>query len=196
MKYISIDIETTDLNPETGQILSFGAIIEDTENLLSFDKIPKFYRLIHWEQIKGSTEALAMNGGTLQEIADAIKTQSSNLIKIHQLSDVFSTWLNTQELEDKYVIAGANYQAFDDTFLCKVEHWEGWIKQNCYSRVLDPSILLIDWKTDHKLPSLQICLDRCGIQKSVTHNALEDAWDVIQCNRVVTNNYTKSFELK
>jgi DNA polymerase III epsilon subunit-like protein len=31
MKYVSIDIETSGLNPDMNNILSIGAIIEDTE---------------------------------------------------------------------------------------------------------------------------------------------------------------------
>jgi len=33
MKYISIDVETTGIDREKCQILSIGAVIEDTENI-------------------------------------------------------------------------------------------------------------------------------------------------------------------
>jgi oligoribonuclease (3'-5' exoribonuclease) len=42
MKYISVDIETTGLDPEKNKIISVAAIIEDTENKLPFDQCPKF----------------------------------------------------------------------------------------------------------------------------------------------------------
>ena len=43
MKYISIDIETTGLDPENCQILSIGAVIEDTLNQLPFEELPTFH---------------------------------------------------------------------------------------------------------------------------------------------------------
>lgn len=33
MKYVSIDIETTGLNPEVHQVIELAAVLEDTENL-------------------------------------------------------------------------------------------------------------------------------------------------------------------
>lgn len=50
-------------------------------------------------------------------------------------------------------------------------------------RIIDPSILYVDWSKDESLPSLDECLKRAGIEKSVTHTAVEDAWDVIQVLR-------------
>ncbi len=52
MKYLSIDIETTGLDPLKDQLLSFGAIIEDTENPLPFDEIPKFHAAIKRNRIE------------------------------------------------------------------------------------------------------------------------------------------------
>ena len=46
MRYISIDIETTGLDAETNQILSIGAVVEDTNNLVPFDELPKFHAVI------------------------------------------------------------------------------------------------------------------------------------------------------
>lgn len=42
MKYISIDIETTGLNPAVDQILEIGAILEDTLNPSTYDNAQKF----------------------------------------------------------------------------------------------------------------------------------------------------------
>ena len=61
MKYLSIDIETTGLDPLKDQLLSFGAIIEDTENPLPFDEIPKFHAAIKRNRIEGDLFAINMN---------------------------------------------------------------------------------------------------------------------------------------
>ena len=34
MRYISIDLETTGLDSENNQIIEFGAVLEDTNNIL------------------------------------------------------------------------------------------------------------------------------------------------------------------
>jgi hypothetical protein len=47
----------------------------------------------------------------------------------------------------------------------------------------------MDWKNDESLPNLQKCMDRCKIKGEVTHDALQDAIDVVQVLRVVTGNY-------
>jgi hypothetical protein len=66
MKYISIDIETSGLTPSNCEILSIGAIIEDTTNPLSFNESSKFYAIIIHEMISGSPTALSMNSEILK----------------------------------------------------------------------------------------------------------------------------------
>ena len=66
MKYLSIDIETTGLDRENDQILSIGAIVEDTNNLLPFDEIPKFHVAIKRENISGSLFAINLNRELIQ----------------------------------------------------------------------------------------------------------------------------------
>ena len=61
MIYISIDIETTGLEKDRYQILSIGAILEDTSKKLPFEKIPKFHAAILHNEITGSPFALNMN---------------------------------------------------------------------------------------------------------------------------------------
>ena len=61
MKYVSIDIETSGLDTENNQILSIGAIVEDTKKKLPFDEIPKFHCIVLQRSINGSPFALNMN---------------------------------------------------------------------------------------------------------------------------------------
>ena len=61
MVYISVDIETTGLDPERNQILSIGAIIEDTTKKLSFEEIPKFNAIVLHHELTGSPRAITMN---------------------------------------------------------------------------------------------------------------------------------------
>lgn len=78
-------------------------------------------------------------------------------------------------------VAGKNFATFDKLFLEKLPWFKKLIKIR--QRVIDPAILFCDWKNDDALPNLQKCKDRGKIGGVVTHNALEDAWDVIELLR-------------
>ena len=73
--------------------------------------------------------------------------------------------------------AGKNFATFDKLFLEKLPRWKQCIRLK--QRVLDPAILYVDWKNDIDVPNLDKCKEKAGIKGAVTHNALEDAWDVI-----------------
>ena len=78
-------------------------------------------------------------------------------------------------------VAGKNFGTFDKLFLQQLPWWQRLIRTR--QRILDPAILCVDWKNDESLPSLTQCKERKGVEGIVTHNALEDAWDVIEILR-------------
>jgi hypothetical protein len=78
-------------------------------------------------------------------------------------------------------VAGKNFGTFDKLFLQELPWWQKLIRTR--QRVLDPAILMVDWVNDKSLPNLTVCKERAGIKGIVTHNALEDAWDVIEVLR-------------
>lgn len=78
-------------------------------------------------------------------------------------------------------VAGKNFGTFDKLFLEQLPWYKKLIKTR--QRILDPAILFVDWKDDESLPNLKQCKDRAGVEGIVTHNALEDAWDVIEVLR-------------
>lgn len=188
MKYISIDTETTGLNPDIHQVLQIGAIIEDTENPLTYEECPKFEALIWNENFNLSPGVYKMNEPLLKRILAAgygdPNTEEDTLM-LHEAIQRLYYWardndailLNPHTLGPKCVFAGANFGAFDLRFLQKTELFEAYFGSQ--GRYLEPSMFYFDWKSDGKIPSLQKCLDRAGIQKAVAHDALSDAWDVI-----------------
>ena len=78
-------------------------------------------------------------------------------------------------------VAGKNFGTFDKLFLQELPWWQKLIRTR--QRVLDPAILCVDWSNDTSLPSLTTCKERMNVEGIVTHNALEDAWDVIEILR-------------
>ena len=223
MKYISIDIETTGLDPERCDVLSIGAIIEDTNNKLPYDELPKFHAAIKRQEITGSPFAINMNRDLIEAIVhyQSAETQDEK----NDLVNMTGMWfLNEDEVVEQFyyflyvngmtqseptevnqgqtiidwcgkkipainrgtkptyiTVAGKNFGTFDKLFLERLPKWKQLIRTR--SRILDPSILYVDWKNDSDLPSLNECKKRAGIFGEVTHNALEDAWDVIEILR-------------
>lgn len=183
MKYVSIDIESTGIDSEFCQILSVGAVIEDTENLLPFEKIPKFHAIILRDRIQGEPFALNMNKDIIEIINAKKEVDNAILIKEDELVDHLILFFKTNNLQGRITVAGKNYTGFDKKFLEKVE---GWDRLNIHRRVIDPAPLFMNWKEDRELPDLSLCKLRAGISGAVSHSAIEDAWDVVQ---VLRNKY-------
>ena len=66
MKFCVIDLETTGIPGKDGtleelQIIEFGAVIEDTNNILPMDDLPQYNRIIRHEQYTGGAFAINMN---------------------------------------------------------------------------------------------------------------------------------------
>ena len=77
--------------------------------------------------------------------------------------------------------AGKNFANFDNKFLERLPRWKQCLKAR--GRTLDPSVLYIDWKNDDAAPSLGLCKERAGLGGIVTHNAIDDAMDVVMLFR-------------
>lgn len=77
--------------------------------------------------------------------------------------------------------AGKNFANFDNRFLERLPRWKQCLKAR--GRTLDPSVLYIDWKNDDAAPGLAKCKERAGFGGVVTHNAIEDAMDVVMLFR-------------
>jgi oligoribonuclease len=222
MKYISIDLETTGLEKDRYQILSFGAIIEDTENKLPFSEIPKFHAAILHNELTGSPFALNMNKKIIEAIVhyqtaedqdeknDLVQMTGMRFYHEDQIVEGFYRWLydngmvefdpnflNQQVTRDEngkiyplitsktkpvtINVAGKNFASFDKHFIERLPRWKQLIRIR--QRIIDPAVIFTDWKNDNALPSLDKCKERAKIQGEVTHDALEDAWDVIELLR-------------
>ena len=211
MIYVSVDIETSGLDPEKHKVLSIGAIIEDTEKKLPYDECPKFNAIVLQNEITGSPRALTMNKEIIAMIGEYLEgtNETRHLMNTHsdysfyEKEDVVKKfyeflWVNgygdsvpnqllvTSRIDSNSKpitinVAGKNFGTFDKLFLQELPWWQKLIRTR--QRVLDPAILMVDWKNDKSLPNLTQCKERAEIQGIVTHNALEDAWDVIEVLR-------------
>ena len=202
MLYLSIDIETGGLNPEQDSLLEFAAILEDTNNLKSFDEIPKFQTYIINDKIIGNPFALNMNKGIIEKLANYPKNEKEyNFTNYENLSEKFYNWLldikydNIFLNENQYIysygeryinsmninVAGKNFLTLDYKFLEKVPKFTYLFKIN--KAILDPAILYIDWNKDNYLPNTKKCNDIANVINNNLHSALSDAWNVVQLLR-------------
>lgn len=178
MKYVSIDIETTGLNPENCQIIQFGAVIDDLSIDQNIEDMPQLLLNIDPGTIHGEPYALEMNKEILKEIEH---TKPQHKVYLQMLPLIFKGWLERNGfMNEKPTLAGKNIAMFDLRFLEKLDDWKSeWFRR----RILDPSCLWMEPQVDKELPNLNTCLSRAGADREVTHNALEDAIDVVSAIR-------------
>lgn len=123
--------------------------------------VKKFY---YWLDSNGLGHGLTNSGGYVQVDDGHMKPAINGATKPITLN-----------------VAGKNFGTFDKLFLQELPWWQKLIRTR--QRVLDPAILCVDWTNDISLPSLTTCKERMNVEGIVTHNALEDAWDVIEILR-------------
>jgi len=191
---VSIDLETTGLDPVKNQILEFGAVIEDTNNIKPIEELPKFQVYIdNGDLIHGNPYALQMNANILKRIATF--EEGYVYTEPKYLGELFHSFLkqNGFKLDElskiKINVAGKNFGAFDLQFLNNCENFNNFI--DIRHRIIDPAMLYVNWKTDESLPNLKECKDRANVDGEVTHNAIDDAIDVIKTLRPF---YTKAIK--
>jgi len=190
MKYVSIDLETTGLNPETCQIIEFAAIIEDTNEDTPLNKLPSFQCFVKHEVYQGEAYALQLNQKIFKVLSeDYTNKLQPKIVYAEDLAMAFFNFLkenNFKTAENKtYIsinVAGANVASFDLQFLKRLPEWNKLI--NVRRRTIDPSFLFVNWNKDETLPSLSQCKKRAMFSSDeVSHRALEDAQDVVMLLR-------------
>lgn len=203
MIYVSIDIETTGLDSDVHQTIEFGAIIEDSNNPKSYEDSKKYRRIVLARDKKYvfSSYAAKLNAGLIELISDIENSKdgvnffnnenlSQSAIYSDELMIDFKFWLAQNGFKEnksgviEVVAAGKNFASFDKRFIEAM----GRIKMESlgirfHHRTIDPASMFIDWKNDTTPPSTDTCKKRAGLIGEVKHEALADAWDVIQLLR-------------
>lgn len=177
MRYISIDTETTSLDPRCGQILEFGAVIDDLTKPKDQYR-PRFHVYLKWDSVIGNPYAMWMNRDILEIIAKDLKP---NVISPDKLGPSFVEWLDEHELTTKVPVAGKNFGSFDLQFLKMHDGMSDAIKRFDH-RFIDPGSMFIS-ADDANVPGLPTCLLRSNKPNEVKHTAVEDALQVIEVIR-------------
>lgn len=178
--YVSIDIETTGLDPEVCQILEIGAVFENWETPI--DKLSTFDCYVRNTPVIGEPFALSMPNNV--KILRAIATGETDvpIMLPEQAVHSLRIWLSEVGYQrgEKFTPAGKNFGSFDLQFLKKLPGWGTHIKVQ--HRAIDPGMLY--WRPgDPTVPDMSTCLKRASEDGNVTHKAVEDARDVIKLIR-------------
>jgi DNA polymerase III epsilon subunit-like protein len=187
MKLLSIDIETTGLDPNFCSVLEVGAVLFDPQPELATDgKINEagrrpatFERLVSHSRIQGEPYSLQMNQHILQELC-GLKPTHIEIIAANRVGPQLREWLrqNGVDQNNKVTIVGKNYDAFDRRFLEKLIGWNLAMNPLLERRTLDVGSLYFK-PEDGKVASLDACLETIGCTGLVTHRALDDALAVM-----------------
>jgi len=194
MKYLSIDLETTGLDPESSNVIEFAAILDDTAH----PEVPHLdlkcfhcYLAPPEGGYRGSPVALGMNGAIFKKIGNILKSEGAAstyslgcVLSPDRLGKWFKDWLKEQGFDLKRGITGAgkNFGTFDLQFIKRLPGMPRF-----HHRVLDPAMFYVN-ALDGEIPSLETCMARAGLIGKIEHRAIDDAIVVIQLIRRAFEN--------
>lgn len=190
MWILSVDIETTGLDPETCEVIQVGCVLDNTnwwKETGTWGKLPTIEFLVKPQSLahggttlRGEPFVLAMNHQLIANLVDP-KYPQGNIVYADNVGWHLKQWLclhGPDGIANKPLSitgAGKNFGFFDLQFLKKLPLFEDSIK--FVYRCLDVGSIYFDPALDHeKLPDLKTCLSRGGLQQVVVeHTALSDA---------------------
>ena len=187
MKFQSIDIEGTGLDTTICETIQFAAIIEETSNLLPYEECPKFIRYIKHPLYHCEAYAAQLNNEIFKVLSGENKEFDHLICNHYEFVDQYVEFLKQNGfVPDSHgyyhlTFAGKNLQGYDIPMLRRLPKWDRFIKVR--HRVIDPSILYVDWKNDDVVPNLSTCKKRAGLSEMIKHLGEADAWDVIETLR-------------
>jgi len=172
--YLSVDIETTGLDPETCQTIEIAAALDSaTEPLL---KPLMFHCYIDHGLFQGEAYALSMHSKIFRAIAT--KTAPCPVFNEFEVMAEFAKFLEVVPQKDRITVAGKNFGSFDRLFLGKLPDAKLVLKRFRH-RYIDTGALYWEPTTDgFVLPDSNECLKRAGITDHDTeHTAISDSLD-------------------
>jgi oligoribonuclease (3'-5' exoribonuclease) len=169
--YVSIDVETTGIDRQKSHVLQLAAIYDNGKDL---EDLPTFDAVIKWPIISHAEE-YAMN---LNKALLARAFKGDNVVSIIEARYNFEGWLYSVQPSGRFTAAGKNVQGFDMPILTNPVN--NFNLRRFLHRALDPGSMYTE-EFNH-IPTLNEINTVIG-RKPVTHNALDDCWDVVHAIR-------------
>ena len=176
MRYMSIDVETTGLNPSMCQVIEISAVIDNlAKPEVPIHDLPTFTKIVYHDVYYFEKVAMQMHkkSGLLDILLDE---KSEDGITIKELLLAFNSFVAANWGGDKIVPAGKNFGSFDRRFLEPLGF-------KFLHRQMDPTANYI--QLDDKVPpALEACLVRAQLPPvDVAHRSLGDAQSVVALMR-------------
>lgn len=183
--YVSIDIETTGLDPQRHQVLEFAAVIDNWK--FPVDKLPRFHAILAHRDVVGEPYALQLNQRLLRILAGIDPLPESHccgvLLTPGELYRRFEDFLRSNGIRLKVTAAGKNFAGFDLQFLKQLPGFKA--DRLFRHRTIDPALFFWDPLNDETPPGLEKCRERAGLTNSFqAHCALDDAIEVVRLVRI------------
>jgi len=193
MRFVSIDIETTGLNPDRCEVLEIGAVVCNPG--INLADLPTFRYRIRREVYTGEPYALSMHRDLFKDLATKPRNTSSEAPSgdtLHrdwyglecEFPRKFAGWLSTWGIDPrKFVASGKNFAHFDAPFLKKIRGTE---PIQWHHRILDPGSMYVR-PGDEFLPDTNECCRRAGFDPADIpgdeHTSVHDALVVVELIR-------------
>lgn len=183
MRYLSIDIETLGLDDNYCDVIEFAGVLDHLnpqQDCDPIDTLPCFHTYITqpFDRYRGEAFAMSMHSKILRRIAE--RESGYLYTPADCLGSLIADFLKENDAFGKITLAGKNIGRFDLMFLTRLSGFKENVRW--HHRILDVGSMFVR-PEDEYLPSLETCLERAGYNKSVAHNAKDDALDVIRCVR-------------
>lgn len=193
LKYISIDVETTGLDPDNNQLVEVAAIIDNLNipTKVSIGELPSYHCYIKHDMYCGNPYALSLHTEKFKNIHNNV----GNILTPEEFVYSFYNWIVTNngyyEITNddivKIVGAGKNIASFDSLFL-KNSHIEFNKHIKFAHRFIDVGNMYLR-HTDQLPPDLDTCAIRAGLDEKnrVNHIAMNEVKMVIKLIRNYLN---------
>ena len=177
MRYCSLDVESSGLDPARCCLLELACVVEDTEHPLPLAELPCWSCVVAHRSLPGDPYALALNHYLVER-----SLSNDDCLQPEEVVPALAAFLQKQGL-GRANLAGKNV-AFDLGFLARLPGWPVGEERLFRHRVLDPAVFFWQPARDACLPDTKTCLERAGLPMLATHRALDDARAVIALLRV------------
>ena len=193
MRTVSIDLETTGLDPEKCEIIEFAAVLDNGDGT-PVGELDTFRFRVKKPTYRGEPYALSMHSELFKKIAEsplAYQTSDDMVGKPYMLGRCFGQWLTAKGVPShNFNAVGKNFANFDARFLNRMESGRSCFQWN--HRILDPASMFVH-RRDVAVPSTKECIDRARLSKPFrddcatfdgrTHSATYDARMVVALAR-------------
>jgi DNA polymerase III epsilon subunit-like protein len=175
--YVSIDVETTGLDPNKCQIIQIAAVV-DHDFMTPVEELSHFVTAVRHQFYNFHHMTLKMNW----KLIEAIINDTIASIEADSVCPQLTAFLDREQAinkDGKFIAVGKNYGGFDRQFLERLPNWS----LSPHYRSPDPVGMYWNPLTDEVPPGAEECCKRAGFDFTKHHDALEDARMVIKLIR-------------